>query len=286
MVSETAAALGKSLWLACKCGDHDKALELLEQIENFPSDSVERDEALEYTDNKSNSILHVACASNGDGVEVQKKRVVGKLLDLGFILDDDNSDGKTCRDMAPKDFEKDLRELEERKKRGGRGASIIAEYRSFKNVAEAGFMAVAAVRSPPSLPRVFAFQHTASVFEPRSHAGVHPTLAAPCRSSSSQRSPSPRGARSCPRRGSSSSSRLMPPPSPRPTRSPPPKPPTPLFLLRHSGFIYCLPVAAPLRASAGGGLLRSRDILGARRGPTRLYISTHQTVPTPPRDRC
>uniref|UniRef100_A0A7S0YEA8 Uncharacterized protein n=1 Tax=Hemiselmis tepida TaxID=464990 RepID=A0A7S0YEA8_9CRYP len=146
MVSETAAALGKSLWLACKCGDHDKALELLEQIENFPSDSVERDEALEYTDNKSNSILHVACASNGDGVEVQKKRVVGKLLDLGFILDDDNSDGKTCRDMAPKDFEKDLRELEERKKRGGRGASIIAEYRSFKNVAEAGFMAVAAIK--------------------------------------------------------------------------------------------------------------------------------------------
>mmetsp|Transcript_45396 Transcript_45396/g.113827 ORF Transcript_45396/g.113827 Transcript_45396/m.113827 type:complete len:180 (-) Transcript_45396:278-817(-) len=141
-----AASLGKSLWLACKCGDHDKALELLEQVENFPSDSIERDEALEYTDNKSNGVLHVACASNGEGVEEQKKEVVARLLSLGFILDDDNVDGVKCRDLVPKEFEKDLRDIETRKKRGGRGNSIYAEYRTFKNVAEAGFMAVAAVK--------------------------------------------------------------------------------------------------------------------------------------------
>jgi hypothetical protein len=146
MVASAAAALGKSLWLACKCGDHDRALELLDQVENYPADSIERDEALEYTDNKSNSILHVACASNAEGVEEQKKIVVARLLDLGFILDDDNADGKTCRDMATKSFEKDLHDVENRKKRGGRGNSIYAEYRNFKNVAEAGFMAMAAIK--------------------------------------------------------------------------------------------------------------------------------------------
>jgi len=64
---------------------------------------------LEYTDNKSNGVLHVACASNGEGVEEQKKEVVARLLSLGFILDDDNVDGVKCRDLVPKEFEKDLR---------------------------------------------------------------------------------------------------------------------------------------------------------------------------------
>eukprot|EP00282_Hemiselmis_andersenii_P039501 CAMPEP_0169440226 /NCGR_PEP_ID=MMETSP1042-20121227/7622_1 /TAXON_ID=464988 /ORGANISM="Hemiselmis andersenii, Strain CCMP1180" /LENGTH=177 /DNA_ID=CAMNT_0009551199 /DNA_START=204 /DNA_END=737 /DNA_ORIENTATION=- len=146
MVASAASSLGKSLWMACKCGDHDKSLELLEQIENYPSDSIERDEALEYTDGKGNGILHVACASNGEGVEQQKQDVVARLLSLGFILDDENADGKKCRDMVPKEFEKDLRDIETRKKRGGRGNSIYAEYRNFKNVTEAGFMAMAAIK--------------------------------------------------------------------------------------------------------------------------------------------
>mmetsp|Transcript_28600 Transcript_28600/g.55782 ORF Transcript_28600/g.55782 Transcript_28600/m.55782 type:complete len:186 (+) Transcript_28600:200-757(+) len=145
MVAE-AASLGKQLWLACKCGDHVKALELLDQVENYPSDSIERDEALEYTDKKRNGILHVACASNAEGLEEEKKLVVARLLGLGFILDDDNNDGVKCRDMCPKEFIKDVSQIEERRKRGGRGNSIYGEYRTFQNVAEAGFMAIAAIK--------------------------------------------------------------------------------------------------------------------------------------------
>jgi hypothetical protein len=33
------AALGKSLWLSLKCGDFDRGIEYLEQIENIPDEN-------------------------------------------------------------------------------------------------------------------------------------------------------------------------------------------------------------------------------------------------------
>lgn len=150
-------------------------------------------------------MLHVAIAARAEGPEekVAKRTVISALLRLGFVLDDTNMDGKTCKDMCPQTFEKDMRgghstvdpwnagfppfctffwspfqtlqspthpgkstlaisprgklqtiltetpqfiaELEDQRQKKARGNSIYAEYRTFQNVAEAGFMAFAAV---------------------------------------------------------------------------------------------------------------------------------------------
>jgi len=143
------AALGKSLWLSLKCGDFNKGIEYLEQINNIPDEnSIDRDEALEYSDKRCNGMLHVAIAARAEGPEelMAKRTVVSALLKHGFVLDDTNLDGKACKDMCPASFEKDMRELEDQRQKKARGNSIYAEYRNFQNVAEAGFMAMAAIK--------------------------------------------------------------------------------------------------------------------------------------------
>lgn len=55
-------------------------------------------------------MLHVAVAAHAEGAEEKqgKRNVVERLLRLGFILDDTNLDGKTCRDFCPANFVRDM----------------------------------------------------------------------------------------------------------------------------------------------------------------------------------
>ena len=70
-----------------------------------------QDEALEYSDKRCNGMLHVAIAARAEGPEelMAKRTVVSALLKHGFVLDDTNLDGKTCKDMCPASFERDMR---------------------------------------------------------------------------------------------------------------------------------------------------------------------------------
>mmetsp|Transcript_27685 Transcript_27685/g.54062 ORF Transcript_27685/g.54062 Transcript_27685/m.54062 type:complete len:206 (-) Transcript_27685:277-894(-) len=144
-------SLGKKLLISCKIGDFDNIMKLLDQIDELEDD--ERDTALECTDKKGNTHLHLIVQTD-DAIDEfyetpldDKKVCCYRLLDLALNPEETNDDKDTVWDVCPRDFERILAEHSDKKRRSGfRGMSLVSEGATVTSVKAAGNALMAAAK--------------------------------------------------------------------------------------------------------------------------------------------
>mmetsp|Transcript_5620 Transcript_5620/g.14404 ORF Transcript_5620/g.14404 Transcript_5620/m.14404 type:complete len:187 (+) Transcript_5620:266-826(+) len=136
-------SLGKKLLISCKIGDFDNVMKLLDDIDELEDD--QRDAALEVTDKKGNTHLHLIVQTDEAMDEFyetpldDKKVCVYRLLDLALNPDDTNDAMETVFDVCPREFERTLGEHSDKKRRSGvRGGSLVAEGATLSTLRAAG----------------------------------------------------------------------------------------------------------------------------------------------------